>query len=251
MHDVDLYLMLTLGLVSSLHCATMCGPLIAVATAPLAERRTGAAWLAEAGLWQLAYHLGRGLGYAVAGAALAAAGTSLERLAPARPVGGVLQLAVGALLIGFAVVAMARGKALNAPQGAGLLVRWLRALVTSGRASGLFGLGLLSAALPCGVLYAAYGRAIAAPSIGHGAAFMALFWLGTVPLLFGLGLASSASLRWLGRHARLLVLLAVVSTGGWLAWKGVHNLTWHAASPACPHHHARLAPADPPLRLYS
>ncbi len=249
MESVDLLLMLTLGLVSSVHCATMCGPLIAVATAPVAERPRGARTFVEIGVWQIAYHLGRGITYVLAGGVLAAIGTSLERLAPARPVGGAIQVAVGGLLIVLAMMAMIRGKALTAPEGASALVRGLRRLLTSGRVSGVFGLGLLTAALPCGVLYAAYGRAIAAPSPLSGAIFMAAFWAGTVPLLFGLGMVSAGALGWLGRHARLLVFAAVLFTGGWLTWKGVHNLTAdRGAAPPCHQHHARAGdpcrPAD-------
>lgn len=243
MENVDIVLMLSLGLVSSLHCATMCGPLIGVATAPVAERRRGRmGWIIEAGWWQIAYHGGRGITYVLLGGILAALGTSLEKLAPARPVGGAIQLTVGAALIIFAVIAMLRGKAMSAPEGGGLLVRGLRRLLTSGRVSGMFGLGLVTAFLPCGVLYAAYARAIAAPSPTSGAIFMLAFWLGTVPLLFALGMVSAGAMSWLGRHAKVLVFLAVTFTGGWLSWKGVHNLSADEASapPACHRHSASL-----------
>jgi sulfite exporter TauE/SafE len=84
-------------------------------------------------------------------------------------------------------------------------VRAARALPDGPRG---FALGLFSAALPCGWLYAFVATASGAGSALGGAAVMAAFWAGTLPAMVAVGLGAR---RLLGpvRH-RLPVLTAVL-----------------------------------------
>jgi uncharacterized protein len=230
----DLGLMVVLGATSSLHCTTMCGPLIAVASAPLAGDRTRIGRLAA---WQGAYHLGRGVAYGAIGGLLALLGTALTGLFAARQVGGLLQVAVGLVIVGLGVWQLNKGAV--AGSGGGPIARAVGRLVTSGHGRGLFALGLLTGLLPCGVLYAAFARAVAAGSASEGALLLLAFWAGTVPLLATVGLASGSLVRAAGRLAPVLLFLAMSATGGWLSWKGAHNLGLLGVPPAaCPHHGA-------------
>jgi sulfite exporter TauE/SafE len=231
---LDLTLMLLLGLASSLHCATMCGPIIVVASAPLAGVAPGSAGARPAVLrllgWQAAYHLGRGATYALLGALLAGAGGLVTAAAGGRLLGGVLQIGLGLAIVVAGVWQLRRGKsALFAGKGGsgggGLLATVLRRLVTSRRGLGMLGLGLFTGLLPCGVLYAALARSVAAPSVPDGAGLMLAFWLGTVPLLLVLGLASSQLVRAAGRFAPAFIFIAMLATGGWLTYKGIRNVT--------------------------
>jgi len=232
---VDFTLMLLLGLASSLHCVTMCGPLIAVASAPLTVRTDpGDRPWGRLALWQVGYHAGRGITYTAIGVVLALAGSMISTLFPARQFGGVLQVILGTALVLVAVLLVVQGKAVEAPKGDGRLSRLLRGMMTSGHGPGMFGLGLVTGFLPCGVLYAAFARSVAAGSPLEGGLLMLAFWLGTTPLLVAVGLASGSLFRVLGRYAVLLVFVAMVGTGGWLVYKGVRTLTTPA--PACQHH---------------
>jgi sulfite exporter TauE/SafE len=234
---MDILLMLVFGLVSSLHCVTMCGPLIAVASAPLQESSPGAGRGLRALMgWQISYQLGRGITYITIGVILGFAGSMLSALLPARQVGGIIQLAVAAIFIGLALFAVLRGKAVTAPGSGSRLGGLIRKFVTSGRASGMFVLGLLTGFLPCGVLYAAFARSLAADSPSEGGLLMFAFWLGSAPLLVVVGLASGSLLRTFGRHANSLVAIAMLITGVWLGSKGLKNLMTDAPMPA--HGHA-------------
>jgi sulfite exporter TauE/SafE len=229
---MDFALMLALGLVSSLHCVTMCGPLIAVASAPVHPKAScGAVGFRTFSLWQLAYQTGRGITYVALGAALGLAGGKISSLFAARQVGGAVQIAVSAVFIGLAAFAVLRGKAISAPRGGTAFGRLLRHFVTSGRASGMLVLGLLTGFLPCGVLYAAFARALAADSAAQGGLLMLGFWLGSAPLLAAVGLASAGLLRSLGRYANVLIAVAMLLTGAWLGIKGVKNLTAETPEP--------------------
>jgi sulfite exporter TauE/SafE len=234
---LDLSLMLVFGLVSSLHCVTMCGPLIAIASAPLhAGSEQGHDGPRTLMLWQVNYQLGRGITYVTIGVVLGFAGKMLSALFPARLFGGFIQIAVAALFIGLALFAILRGRTVTAPSGGSGFGRLIRRFVTSGRASGMFVLGLLTGFLPCGVLYAAFARSLAADSPTQGGLLMLAFWLGSAPLLIVVGLASGSLLRTFGRYANVLVAIAMLVTGAWIGFKGVKNLTTDAPMPQ--HGHA-------------
>jgi hypothetical protein len=80
-------------------------------------------------------------------------------------------------------------------------------------------IGLLTALLPCGWLYAFAIIAAGAGTALGGAAVMAAFWLGTVPILVSLGVGVQALTGTLGRRiplvtAILIVLLGLYTVGG-------------------------------------
>jgi uncharacterized protein len=244
---LDLTLMLLLGMASSLHCASMCGPLIVVASAHLGGGTVPP--ISRLLAWQAVYHAGRGITYGVSGALLAWAGGVLTSLGRGRTLGGILQISLGLGLLVLAILQLARRRGVPASSGAqgaaGLLASLLRRLVTSGRGAGMLALGLLTGLLPCGVLYAALARSVAASSALEGSALMLAFWLGTVPLLGLMGLASSRLFRVAGRLAPTLLFLAMALTGGHLTFRGVRTLS----SPRTAAVHARadhLPPGSPP-----
>ncbi len=157
---------LALGFVGSLHCAGMCGPLISVcAGRPLAV----------AG-WQI----GKLGSYAALGAVAGALGSQL----PGPP---FLVSILGALvLVGFGMSALGW---LPEPPIAPGLVRAGSRLAGSSGAMARVGFGALSGLLPCGLVYAALGLAVATGGAPGGALVMVGFGLGTAPLLTTVGLA--------------------------------------------------------------
>lgn len=154
-----------LGLAGGLHCLGMCGPLACLFSR--AEERP----LARLGL----YHAARLSAYAGLGLALGWLG------APLRP---VLTWPLLAALAVAPLLAYALWPRDWAPAWIARLYaagrRGLGGLSPAGRA---LGLGLLTPALPCGPLYAAALASLAAPSPWTGAAWMAAFGAGTLPLL--------------------------------------------------------------------
>jgi sulfite exporter TauE/SafE len=175
--------MLSLGILGSVvHCGPMCGPLVLgqvadrLACVPchrMSERdRLASGLLAP-------YHLGRVSTYAALGAAAGAAGFTLG--AVLHPLRSVL-LAVAA--IGLVLVALRR----SLPE---VKLTWLAPLARRARPGGLvFGLAL--GLLPCGLVYTALLAASATASPLWGAACMAAFGAGTVPVLAAVGVAGHA-----------------------------------------------------------
>lgn len=185
---------LILGLASSLHCAGMCG---AIALALPGASRPAAAFV-----WgRTQYNLGRILTYTLLGVLAGTVGYT-TRLA-----GGQQILSV---ILGVAMLLMWGVSALGwlpADQfGSAWISRLLGKALTAWRNSPLILIGLLNGLLPCGMVYTALMGAAVSDSPADGALFMAVFGLGTLPLMLAISLSSRwmqgvGKANWLRRYA--------------------------------------------------
>ena len=162
------------GLVTSLHCAGMCGPL-ACAVVPVQGDR------ADAQIVSSLYHLTRLAGYAMLGALFGALGQ-----APVAWLGsGVARYFPWLLVMFFEVVAFRWDRHLpRVPVLGDVYLRvhgWGR---TRSPVAAAMALGLATPLLPCGPLYLLVAVAGLAGSALRGVEFMLAFGLGTVPLLW-------------------------------------------------------------------
>ena len=174
---------LSLGLVTSLHCVGMCGPL-ALALPMVGNNRSAYV------LGRLLYNIGRAVTYAVMGAVIGLAGRSFA-------MGGLqrwVSLAAGvALLIGL--ILMQTGQLTRLAEGLGLFRVFARLQAVWARRfqhrsfTGLFVLGLITGLLRCGPVYVALAAAAATGSVATSALFMLVFGLGTLPLMLVVSLA--------------------------------------------------------------
>jgi len=186
---------LALGLLSSLHCVGMCGPLV------LSVAR-GRAELAG-------YHAGRIGVYSVMGLFAGLFGRSV-RLA------GFQQ--VFSVCLGVAILVVVFGPwKLRLP---GLSVLVGRLWKSESRVKFLF-LGMANGLLPCGMVYLALAAAMSWSAGWDAAGFMVFFGLGTLPLLLGVsyfGRYIGVSLR--GRLRKVLPVV-VASVGVLLILRGL------------------------------
>lgn len=198
---MELWTAFVLGLVGSLHCAGMCGP-IALTLAHL-DALPGQLTARPASILagRFAYNLGRLFTYGVMGAIFGLAG----RLAWLAGAQRAVSIALG--------VALLAGLALARPGlPARLLAPWLQrlkspmsALLRRRSPGALLLLGLLNGLLPCGLVYVAAAGAIATGELFAGAAYMLVFGVGTVPMMLALGLSG----RLVPVSARLKLVRAV------------------------------------------
>lgn len=185
----------TVGLLTSVHCLSMCGGLAMLSVAGDGGKvgeggepvdGAGALHRAMAGLRSPAlYNLGRILSYACIGALLGALGSAFSVSLAARAVLGavvaLLMVVVGLSLTGYAP--WARKLQLHLPAG-------LRSTLVR-RAGGrplLVGLG--NGLMPCGPLQTMQLIAITSGGAVAGALDMAAFCLGTIPLMLAFGFAA-------------------------------------------------------------
>jgi uncharacterized protein len=198
----------TIGLLGSLHCVGMCGP-IAMSLPYQGAGRMAAAANA------LLYNLGRTTTYVIIGGlfGLLGKGIFLAGYQSALSISmGVLML----ILAFFSTNLESRLARLSFLQGP--LTRLKSAMGKLLRAQSqrsFYSIGLLNGLLPCGLVYMAVVGAVSTGSVAKGAAYMGLFGLGTIPLMLLTALAGN----WIGARMRsriravlpfMLVLIAAL-----------------------------------------
>lgn len=202
-----LYSALLVGLLGSIHCLGMCGP-IALAL-PV---RKGSAWQRLYG--RLLYNGGRILTYSLLGLLMGSLGWGVAFSTSQQS----LSIAIGALLL-LVWWMPAQITSRISPQGA--IARFssrirgkFGTLLKARSTQALFLLGLLNGLLPCGLVYVALAGAVVTGSALSGMAYMALFGLGTLPMMLAVSLASqwvSAARRaWLTRFTPAFTLLVAL-----------------------------------------
>ena len=197
-----------LGLVGSVHCAVMCGPLVIAVSATRVRMPFGLArWI---------YHGGRLTTYCAIGMLFGAVGKTFALAGSQRwvSVGAGIAILVGLLLSSRAT--------LKTPSG--VLVMKLKTtfarLLQRRTLAAQFSLGALNGLLPCGLVYIAAAGAATTLSPAFGALHMATFGLGTLPLLLGVSLFGG-KLRLYTTHARKLISVSLVLVAMLLIVRGM------------------------------
>ncbi len=168
---------LVAGLVTSLHCAGMCGPL-ACAIMPGPRDKT------EPQLVCTAYHLARLAGYTALGALAGGVGRwPLSLLSD-----GVVRILPWFLVVFFIAVAVRFDQRLPRWPFLGRVYAWvaghLRGQGGQSRLRAALALGLATPLLPCGPFYFLISLGLLSGSALKGAEMLLAFGLGTVPLLW-------------------------------------------------------------------
>ncbi len=168
------------SLLGSLHCAGMCGPFVAFATL----RVKGASPRKQSGGFtlQFAYHAGRLLAYSVLGILAGVLGATLNLGGSLVGIGRLAGLSAGILLVvvGASRILSLTGVRFPAVPGSSLLRRSIAlGQATAARYTPLhraWAIGLLTAVLPCGWLYAFVAVAAGTGNAFWGLATMIVFW---------------------------------------------------------------------------
>ncbi|RZJ35668.1 MAG: sulfite exporter TauE/SafE family protein [Flavobacterium sp.] len=167
---------LILGLISSLHCIAMCGPVAMML--PVARNNPE-----KKALQIMTYHLGRLTSYTSLGLLFGCFGRGLYLAGMQQ----WLSILAGCIMILIVVIPEKKFAKVNLSQSVyRLLAKGKSAMgarLRSQSFSSIYTIGLLNGLLPCAMVYAALFGALATQQVFLGAAYMALFGLGTVPLM--------------------------------------------------------------------
>ena len=204
------------SLLGSPHCAGMCGGFVTFYSGGEPRRR-----------WQphLAYSLGRLCSYGALGLLAGAIGSGVDRVGALAGLGRVAAVVAGGLMIawGGGTLLAAAGIRLPQPSVPAAMRRWLTGALHAAReqpaTARALVMGLVTTLIPCGWLYAFVAVAGGTAHPLAGALVMALFWLGTLPVMTGLGLLAGSALGPLRRRlplftAGLLVLVGLLTVAG-------------------------------------
>ena len=207
---MDFGIALALGLLGSLHCAAMCGPLmLALPVTP------GGAGRFVVG--RIIYQLGRVTTYCLLGIVAGLIGKSIFLVGLQRWLSIVLGVAI---LTGFLVYKKVSVSApvvrlvarLKFAMSAQLRQRGFRSLVL---------LGMLNGLLPCGLVYVALAGAVARGALPDGIIYMAVFGLGTMPTMLGISLSGKLFSPALRIKLRSAIPVGICLLAGLLILRGL------------------------------
>lgn len=180
---------LTLGLIGSIHCAGMCGP-IAIAL-PFTENRLSAV-LSKS----LLYNSGRAFTYFILGLLFGILGKGLN-LDGFQHLTSIIVGASMIVIILFQYTFLKKYTYFQIPLLANLKMGLAKLLSIQSTPS-LFFVGLLNGLLPCGMVYVALAGSLSAQGVLGSGFYMFLFGMGTIPMLVAItvmGNALSSSFR--------------------------------------------------------
>ncbi len=195
---------LLLGLGTSLHCIGMCGP-IALSLGLKAEN------VLKFTTKNLTYQLGRVTTYSLLGLIIGVLGKGISLVGFQQ----YLTIIAGVLMIAMVLIPrnLSQGNSRFSFLNKALikLKTTLGEFIRKRNYSSLFTTGMLNGLLPCGPVYIALTGSLVAGSLAGSALFMALFGLGTIPLMFLTVLAGNViSLNTRNKMLKIFPYLMVV-----------------------------------------
>lgn len=203
-----------IGLTTSLgHCIGMCGPLIS--TFSLAQGKTDSR-IRSLLPALLIYHLGRINSYAIIGLVFGLLATAVRHAGPSTTIRAWLFLISGLMM--FLMGLGLRGwlpttRLVESSRLGRFTAERFMSLVGTRSMTGRYLLGVANGFLPCGPVYAIAAAALASPTPLHGAGTMAVFGLGTVPVLVAVGLGAGRLAPSLQRRFNLVAAILVIIVG--------------------------------------
>jgi hypothetical protein len=223
-----------IGLVGSLHCLGMCGPMVMAYSLHIGKPRDPKAPEITSLWWNglahhLSFHLGRVFTYGLLGALAA----TLAHLASFNQffsglrssltiTGGILMVLLGLVLLGVLPLPFST-TGLSATPGS-FIARWLSSLLRSQRVVSKVALGVGTGFLPCMLSWAMIIKAATTQSSVGGFLTMFAFGLGTIPALFFTGLSASLlslRMRFLGER---VAAVSIIAMGLILVYRGAVSI---------------------------
>ncbi len=228
-----------LGLVSTLHCWGMCGPIIAAYSLGLPDRRPSAAYVTL-------FNAGRVSSYIVAGLLCGLLGSGIADLIQAFHGQQILQGLAALILILIGLYIAGWLPQLSRIETTGMLL-WKHLQPLTGRllpidsTAKAYASGLIWGWLPCGLVYSVLLWNLANADALTSALNMLAFGLGTLPGMITAGLTASTTLRWLKKtHLRRLMGVIVILAGLFSVWitlsAGDHHQHAHPRATQAPDH---------------
>ncbi|MCS6934913.1 MAG: sulfite exporter TauE/SafE family protein [Chitinophagales bacterium] len=193
-----------LGLMGSMHCLGMCGPIALMLPLP------GHSPLMKV-YGAMMYNAGRAITYGTLGALFGLLGRGFVLAGYQQ----ALSVAMGILIIAFFVIPASWKNRLSLLPAVAPVISRIKLLLGAWLQKKSYGsiwlIGLLNGLLPCGLVYVAIAGAMATGDVWHGAFFMILFGLGTTPAMLAIQLVSGPVINsWRSKFRNAVPMLVSV-----------------------------------------
>lgn len=193
-----------IGLLGSLHCIGMCGP---IALALPVNRDS----LSTQIIGVIIYNSGRILTYSILGLLFGLIGRNISLFGAQQ----YFSIGLGVLIIVIALLPISLERAFDVTpvltSFLGQVKQKMGLYLQKGSAKSLFLIGFFNGLLPCGLVYFAVVGAIASYDIVEGSLFMAVFGLGTLPMMFAAAISPGfIGVKWRNRVRKALPYFAIL-----------------------------------------
>lgn len=198
------YFALLMGLVGSLHCAGMCGPILL--SLPF-EKENIFVNLAK----QLLYHTGRIFVYIWLAVFAYSLGSTFSLFTDQK----ILSLSIGGIMIAISLLSIAGIRINLLSRVQNKIVIWMSKQFGSFYKSKFFPFvaGMLNGVIPCGMVYIALGIVLNAGTPTDAVRFMLFFGIGTAPLLILIALGATYIKKNIGFNVHSIIPYAGIFMG--------------------------------------
>jgi uncharacterized protein len=200
---------LILGLIGSVHCVGMCGPL-----ACMVGGKQGKQVLRNRGV----YHLGRITIYGLMGGVVGLLGQVVHWGRLQNSLSVLVGIGILVLLliprIQYRLLASISKPVMKLKSG-------ISGMLTKKTLKSAWLLGAFNGLLPCGLVYAALAVALVQPSLVYSIAAMILFGLGTIPALLFFTYSAGSLIRVFPKSVRKVQTAFLVLIATMLIWRGI------------------------------
>ncbi len=207
------YTAFIIGLVGSLHCIGMCGPIALLVPADNSKK-------AKFILGKLVYNLGRISTYVFLGSIIGYIGESMGYFISQKYLSAIIGVA---LIIGIMLPSKIQNK-LGFNFVMFRITHWFKhifsKLMPKRTWMSQYIFGLINGLLPCGMVYVALSGAFLAENNIESMKFMLGFGLGTLPLMLGVSIGADKIRRFFGNKAPKLIPISYTMVGIWLIVRG-------------------------------
>ena len=204
------------SLLGSPHCAGMCGGFVCFYAGQGGRSQT---------LAHVAYNLGRLASYLALGALAGLLGRTLDQAGAGAGLHRTAAVAAGAVMLVWGLASLLGALGVKLPHAGnfgflgGRFAGAMRAVHDQPPVVRAITVGAITTLLPCGWLWVYVATAAGTGSVAGALLVMSAFWLGTVPMMAGIGIAAQGALGPLRRHlpiftAITLVVLGIATIGG-------------------------------------
>jgi sulfite exporter TauE/SafE len=201
---LEIFTGFVIGLLGSLHCIGMCGPIaLALPTGPAKSLRFYSG--------RLLYNFGRVITYSLFGLIFGLIGKNLAVVGLQRWV----SITSGILIIIVVLLPRATKTGLIMKLPFGKVTQKIKEafgnLFRKGSLSSMLFIGIVNGFLPCGFVYVGIAGALAVGDVGMGVVYMALFGLGTIPVMFVTSVAGNfISIGIRQKLTKIIPVLAII-----------------------------------------
>ncbi len=212
---IMLYSALILGLAGSLHCMGMCGPISMLLPGDKSKRGRYI-------VGRLIYNLGRIFTYSVLGLLAGLVGEQFALFTSQK----FLFIIVGSLILLAFILPKNWLKSFDVFPYVSRLNNFIKSSLSAfHKKHTLFAqliFGILNGLLPCGLVYAALSGAFLMSEVWESALFMALFGLGTLPMMLGFAFLGNSLRKLISFKPKVVYTFSYIMLAIWLIFKGVN-----------------------------